>query len=222
MSLSMSNRSRVAALIVPLFVLAACGSGGEDSSTASEGNAPSAGTAAAEAADCAPVSGPMIEVNAKDDEPRLEIPQPEGWERNTQLDSEVIRLALINPSLVQDQFSPNLVVTAEPSAADVHDAFDVQFATMAQTLGIAETDINPVDGELCGFPTKTVEYMLPAMGATPERPALVQILVVPGDEDSTTYTFTSQATEPIDPSYVEDVQTMLDGVQVLEGTPVAG
>jgi len=52
------------------------------------------------AAKCEQVSAPMTDIPTRtDQEPRLRIPQPQGWERTTKLDSETIRFALRNPGL---------------------------------------------------------------------------------------------------------------------------
>ncbi|PRC60703.1 hypothetical protein C6A85_16690, partial [Mycobacterium sp. ITM-2017-0098] len=47
-----------------------------------------------------------------DGEPRLRIPVPAGWERNTMMDSQVIRYAIVAMDLVADGFATSAVVIA--------------------------------------------------------------------------------------------------------------
>lgn len=222
----MSLRTLPAVLLVPLLALTACG-GGDDapvtagdetpgvmtSAEAAEGNgAEGNGAGAGDDGECADVDGPTIAVEARDGEPQVEIPLPEDWERSTQLDSEMIRLMVGNPSIATGQFVPNVVVTAEPSGADADAAFEAQLAGIRQGFGVE--DIDTTEGTVCGHPSMIAEYTAPQMGAAPERPATVQMIVVPGDTGSTTYTMTAQSPEPVDPSFEEDVTTIFEGVQI--------
>src|SRR5215470_7677594 len=59
-----------------------------------------------------------------DDEPVLKIPQPDGWERVTMMDSELIRFTMRNPSLAKDNFAPTAVVTLESQPGE-HDPQEV-------------------------------------------------------------------------------------------------
>ena len=53
------------------------------------------------------VSVPMIDIPTRtDQEPRMRIPQPQGWERTTKLDSETIRFAIRNPALAAGRLHP--------------------------------------------------------------------------------------------------------------------
>lgn len=198
----MSNRRRAAALILPMFLLAACGTDSDESASAN-GDQASA---------CAPATGPMVEINTTGDEPQMQIPQPDGWERNTQMDSEIVRLALVNPGLAEGGFAPNLVVTGEASPADPQESFEVQISSIRDGLGVPE--LSSTEGELCGHPTMTVEYMLPEMGGVPERPATMQIVVVDEGEQAFTYTFTAQSTAETDPAFDDDISSMLESVQI--------
>lgn len=206
----MSNRRRAAALVLPLVLLAACGTDSDsDSDQSASANGDGGGAAAGE---CAAIDGPTADINTTDDEPQLQIPQPEGWERNTQLDSEMVRLALVRPELEVDGFAPNLVVTGEASPADPQGSFEVQLDSIRDDLGVPE--LSSTEGELCGHPAMTVEYTLPGMGAVPERPATVQMVLVAEGDQAFTYTFTAQSAPETDPSFEDDVRAMLEGVQI--------
>lgn len=206
----MSTRRRAAALVLPLFLLAACGTDSDSDSDGSvSANGDGGGTAAGE---CAAIDGPTADINTTGDEPQLQIPQPEGWERNTQMDSEIVRLTLVQPELEIDGFAPNLVVTGEASPADPQESFDVQLDSIRDGLGVPE--VSSTEGELCGHPAMTVEYTLPEMGSVPERPATVQMVVVAEDDRAFTYTFTAQSAPETDPAFEEDVRAMLEGVQI--------
>lgn len=223
----MPLRTLPAVLLLPLLVLTACGGGGDDAPVTAGDEAPGV-TAEAQAGEgngvdgngagaggdgeCADVDGPIIAVESRDGEPQVEIPLPEDWERTTQTDSEMIRLMVGAPSIGTGQFVPNVVVTAEPSGADVDAAFEAQLTGIRQGFGIE--DITTTEGTICGHPSMVAEYTAPAMGAVPERSASVQIIVVPGVSGSTTYTMTAQSTAPVDPSFEEDVTTIFEGVQI--------
>lgn len=214
----MSSRPRLAGLLVPALLLAGCAGGNGETSlqtgaAAPDGPEATAAAAVLESTDaCATVAGELIPARPETGEPMLEVPLPDGWQRDRQLDSDLVRLALTNPALTRDSFAPNLVVTAEPSPADVEQAIDLQLTGIADLVGPA--DLHPVRGEICGHPSATVEYTLPPMAAIPERPAVVQIIVVDHDPGTLTYTMTAQATAPADRAYERDVARMLEGVQI--------
>lgn len=199
----MFTRLRTAAVLLPLIALAGCA---QDAGADDDPAAAAAGTA------CATVEGELIEADSAPGEPTLQIPVLPGWEPNSQMNSELLRLALTNPGIARDGFAPNVVVTAEPSTTDVQAAFDRQL-TALEVAGLS--DPTPEPGEVCGFQSLTLDYTLPAMGAVPERPALAQIIVVPHGEETVTYSITAQATAPADPSYERDLETMLSGVQII-------
>src|SRR5262245_17009720 len=74
--------------------------------------APDMGKAPATASDCTKVDAPMTSIpDHTDEEPVMKIPQPEGWERVTMMDSDLIRFTMRNPTLIRDGFAPTAVVT---------------------------------------------------------------------------------------------------------------
>src|SRR6476659_2860747 len=91
--------------------------------------APDMGKAPATASDCTSVDATMTSIpDHSDEEPVMKIPQPEGWERVTMMDSELIRFTMRNAALTKDGFAPTVVVTLEshPGIAEPREVFDAQ------------------------------------------------------------------------------------------------
>ncbi|HEX2398699.1 MAG TPA: hypothetical protein VHJ79_01665, partial [Mycobacterium sp.] len=109
----------------------------------------------------------------KDDEPVMKIPQPQGWERSTKLDSELFRFAMINRSLATDDFTANLVVTLEsvPGMEQPDRVFESQREGLESTFGA--TDLRITEHTLCGLPAETVRYLTPPMGNLAPHPGTV-------------------------------------------------
>lgn len=192
-----------------MAVLAGCASDG--GAEAAAGGSP-AGESASHESSCASTEGILLAADSAEGEPTLEIPVPSSWVPNSQMNSELMRLAVTNPTIARDNFAPSLVVTAEPSPADVQSAFDRQLAGLAELMG--PTDVDTTPGTICGFESMSFDYVLPEMGGIPERPATAQIIVVPHGAETITYSVIAQATSPADPSYEKDVETMLAGIQI--------
>lgn len=214
----MLTRARVAALLLPVIVLAGCAA--EDTETAAtDGGATSADTDTSTAdasapanAECAATDADLIEINSQPGEPTVKLPLLPGWERNTQMDSEIVRILLTNPGFTRDEFAPNIVVTAEPAPADPQEAFDLQMAAVGDMLGPEMPEV--VEGEVCGFTSMSFEQPVPPMAGAPDRQLAVQMIVVPQESEAIAYTMTAQATEPSDPAYGPDLETMLTQIQI--------
>jgi hypothetical protein len=180
------------------------------------------GTVAA-AYNCKQVSAPMTSIDPhKDTEPRLRIPQPPGWEQSKMfnpgggdpVNSPIIRTILINKSLAAKGFAPNAIVTMSSlPGAKVSDAFAAMRKDLTSSGG---TDISETDGTLCGLPAQTVSWTAPAVpGAAPARPA--KTLVVADQVQDMVYVISVsvQTTDPGNPTYQKDSDTILSGLQVL-------
>lgn len=73
-----------------------------------------------EADKCQSVSAPLTDIPTRtDQEPKMRIPVPPGWERSTKMDSEQIRFSIRNQGLTADGFTPNAVVTLQKVAGDL-------------------------------------------------------------------------------------------------------
>ena len=91
--------------------------------------APNPGGAGATAAECTAVDVALSTIPSQaTGEPVLKIPQPDGWERVTMMDSELIRYAMRNVDLVSDGFAPTAVVTLEsqPGRSEPDEVFEAQ------------------------------------------------------------------------------------------------
>lgn len=114
---------------------------------------------------CTPVDAPMLNIpTVSDDEPRLRIPQPPGWERSTEFDNldEGVRFSLVNTDLFGDEAPENsVVVTVEPAPdADAQTSFERTRADLVYILdeeGLP-TDMETTGGAVCGLPAWTVTY----------------------------------------------------------------
>ena len=122
---------------------------------------------------CENVSVPMIDIPTRtDQEPRMRIPQPQGWERTTKLDSETIRFAIRNPALAADGFTPNAVVTLQKIGLDVgkpKQILDAQNQQLQMKLKV--TDLKATEGQVCGLSAEATTYTAPGMGKIPARKA---------------------------------------------------
>lgn len=171
---------------------------------------------------CAHFDGQLLDVPARGAaEPRLRIPQTEGWDRSTKLDSEVIRFVLANSDLVANQFAPNIVVALEDTPkADVQTIFTQQHANLVKLAGAQNLASEPAT--VCGLSAETITFT-----AAPTGPGAnsreVTILSVPTIVGGHQYlvTATVQTTDPDNPTYQHDAKTLLDGFQVLPPEPGA-
>ena len=179
---------------------------------------------------CTGVDAPMLDIpTASDIEPQMRIPQPPGWERSTELDNvdEVIRFALVNTGPVADEPPQNVVVvTLEPApdtdAQAIFDHIRAELVKMLDANGFP-TDLTTTAGTVCGLPAQTVSYqgtatgMGAALGGPQGRPATM--LYVVSKAGGQTHLITTQTTtEPDNPTYQRDAETIRTGFQVLPPT----
>lgn len=183
---------------------------------------PGAGVAFAnpdDSAACLTVKAPMIDVPTADVvEPRLRVPTPQGWEQPAVSDpaEASIRLAILNPALSTEGFTPNAVVALTkivPAAGDVQRVLDAQNEVLVGKAGA--TDLKTRVGEVCGLPAMTSTYTAPGAGTVPPRSAATRVVVYPTDDATYVATVTVQAVDPEKGSYARDAQTILEGFQVL-------
>jgi hypothetical protein len=171
---------------------------------------------ASEASHCDEVDAPLTTIPAvKDGEPVLKIPQPPGWERSTMMDSELIRFAMLNDSLANETFAPNVVVTLE-SAPGIEEP-DVVFDSQRQALEAAfgATGLRVIERTLCGLPAETVHYQTPVLGNVPPHPAMAVLGVLHTDDMTYAVSVTVQTTDPENPVYRRDAEEILKGFQLL-------
>jgi hypothetical protein len=174
------------------------------------------GVTGADASACAHVDAPLTDIEpVEDNEPVLRIPQPDGWERYTAMDSELIRFTMSSVDLASDDFAPTVVVTLESKSGieDAADVFDAQRASLED--GFGATDLTVSEEELCGLPAEFVSYTTPPMGAVGQLPAMVMMSVLQTDDRTFAVTVTSQTKDPADPRYQDQTEQILRGFQML-------
>jgi len=174
----------------------------------------------ADASACTQVDAPLTDIEpVEDNEPVLRIPQPDGWERYTAMDSELIRFTMSSVDLASDDFAPTVVVTLESKSGieDAADVFDAQRASLED--GFGATDLVVSSEELCGLPAEFVEYTTPPLGAIGQLPAQVIMAVLHTDDRTYAATVTSQTKDPLDPRYQDETEQILRGFQMLAPTP---
>ncbi|BBZ77641.1 hypothetical protein MANY_29780 [Mycolicibacterium anyangense] len=169
------------------------------------------------AAKCDTVSAPMTDIPTRtDQEPRMRIPQPQGWERTDKLDSETIRYALRNPNLSSDGFTPNAVVTLQKVGSDVgkpQQILDAQNQQLKTKLKVKDMTTTP--GQVCGSPAQAVTYTAPAMGKIPARKATSLAVVFTSGDINYIATVTVQAIKADNPTYATDSAEIVKGFQII-------
>jgi hypothetical protein len=170
---------------------------------------------------CEQVSAPLTLVDPHaDSEPQLKIPQPKGWELAPMRESDIIRFTMRNKGLLAKGFMPTAVVTLEtvPGApTDDQTMFDQERDALVDKLGA--TGLRTTPTTRCGDTAELVDYEAPRVGRIPPRK--VRTLMVAATFDASTYiaTVTVQSTDPDNPAYASDTETILTGFQML---PPAG
>jgi hypothetical protein len=149
----------------------------------------------------------------------MNIPQPPGWERSTMMDSELIRFAMLNESLADETFAPNVVVTLE-SAPAIEEP-EVVFDSRRQALesAFAATGLRVVEHTLCGLPAETLHYQTPTLGNVPPHPAIAVLAVLHTDNMTYAVSVTVQTTDPENPVYKHDAEEILNGFPLLPPSP---
>lgn len=196
-----------AAALLTLGLLTGCGTVSKVTPLKAPESAAAEGTASAA---CAPVDDPLVTAKHEAGEPEIALPQPAGWERNTALDSQVIRMALANPSLARNNFAPNVVITAVTHPTDVEDAFRRELEGMSSSGSTALG--SPEITTICGYPARIAEYTAEAMGSAPVRPMTTTFV---GIEQGASSTFivalVGQSTNPAD---MDQLRSIIAGVQI--------
>ncbi len=186
------------------------------SATGCSGNKPSADK-------CETVSAQLSDIPTRtDQEPKLRIPVPEGWERATKMDSEQIRFAIRNPKLAADGFTPNAVVTLQKAPSDIGKPDQVLQAQTDQLVKKLDlTDVNSTPTKVCGAPALSSSYTTPEiklgkdLPAIPARKATSLGVIYRGGDAYYVATVTVQTVKADDQAYVKDSEQILKGFQIL-------
>lgn len=184
--------------------------------TGCSGNKPSAEK-------CETVAAPLADIPTRtDQEPKLRIPVPEGWERATKMDSEQIRFAIRNPKLAADGFTPNAVVTIQKAPSDIGKPDQILQAQTDQLVKkLKLTDVNSTPTKVCGATALSSSYTTPEMQLSkklptiPPRKATSLGVVYRGGDAYYVATVTVQTVKADNQTYVQDSEQILKGFQIL-------
>ena len=130
-------------------------------------------------------------------------------------ESPIVRFFMGNKSLTANNFTPDAVVTmgTVQGGGKVNDAFE-QGRSGLTSAGF--TNLSVTDGTVCGLPAQTVTSTLPAMpGMAPERPGKALIVADQAGDKMYIVAVQVQTTDPANPTYQHDSNTILTGLQVL-------
>ena len=172
---------------------------------------------------CQSVAAPLTDIPTRtDQEPKLRIPMPPGWERTTKMDSEQIRFSIRNPGLSADGFTPNAVVTLQKVAGDLGKPDQILQAQQDQlTKKLNLTDVTTTSMTVCGAPGLSSTYNTPELKLAPQIPAIPPRkatslgMVYRAGDTNYVVTVTVQTIKPDNPTYVKDSQEIVKGFQLL-------
>ncbi|MBU3750330.1 MAG: hypothetical protein FGM52_07735 [Mycobacterium sp.] len=172
---------------------------------------------------CQTVSAPLTDIPTRtDQEPKLRIPVPQGWERSTQMDSEQIRFAIRSPKLAAEGFVPNAVVTLQRTSTDLgKPELILQAQTDQLTKKLNLTDVNSTPTKVCGAPALSSTYTTPEiklgskLPTVPARKAGSLGVVYRGEDANYVATVTVQTVKADDQTYIADSEAILKGFQIL-------
>jgi hypothetical protein len=165
---------------------------------------------------CTEVSAPMTPISTKaNDEPRLRIPQPSGWEPTTTVDSDISRFEMENENLTPDDFAWLLVgLESEPGRDDPAMVLDAIREGMLTEAGAR--DVKVTDGTVCGHPAQTLRYTIAPDELLPvTAPATSLVVVAHGTNKTYAAIVTIMTTNDDTPAYQHAAETILTGFQVL-------
>lgn len=163
---------------------------------------------------CSSVAVPLLEVPLDNDsEPRVEVPQPSGWERVNRFESGVVRVYLAAPDLQANGFVPNATV-AIANLSGKASTEDAAFATERAGLEFfGVTDLVEAQGSICGYPAKTLTYNM-GLGNIPAHRVTTTIVAVKNNTKMFTVGVSVQALDDTVRGFDSARETILAGLQV--------
>ena len=117
--------------------------------------------------------------------------------------------------MVANDFAPTAVVTLATVQGDrkVNDVFE---QARSELTSVGATNLSVTDGTVCGLPAQTVSGTAAAMpGMAPARSAKSLIVVDQAGDKIYCVSVVVQTTDPANPTYQRDSETILTGLQVL-------
>lgn len=204
------TRGRTMVAVTALLTLLAVGCTREVNGVAT-GQQKIAGTTTA----CTFVSAPMATVPGEaDDEPRVLIPEPSGWEPTTAPDSETFRFGMEHGSLVAGRFAVASVrLKTKVGHHDTATVFDEVRSNAEKDDG--NKDLTVDDATVCGYPALTLRYTRVATDQLPTRTETMLFAVVHSVGKTHGAWVTVTTNDADNPAYQRAAETILDGFQVL-------
>lgn len=172
---------------------------------------------------CQKVSAPLSDVPSRtDQEPKLRVPVPAGWERTTEMDNQDIRFAIRNKGLAADGFTPNAVVTLQKVPSDLGRPEQILAAQNEQIAKALKVDnMNTKETEVCGVPAVSTSYTVPEAKISPKIPTIpprsatsLGAVYRTGDTNYVAM-LTVQSVKPDEKTFAADAEMILNGFQLL-------
>jgi hypothetical protein len=165
---------------------------------------------------CTAVSAPLTPIPTQaEDEPRMLIPQPSGWQRTTMRDSEYIRFVMVKQSLTANDFASSVVVSLQSKAGRIDPTTVFDNARHELVTNAGATDLVVTDGTVCGHPAQTIHYTEAATGRVAAHPGTLLTAVVHTTGKTYAADVTIITTNDDHPAYQRAAETILTGFQLL-------
>jgi len=154
---------------------------------------------------------PLVKLNKQaPEEPTLALPQPPGWIFDTELHSQLIRAAMVDPALEANDFSPNVAVTLENVTGRVstpQQALDAEVAGVVEMLATSIDTRTP--GTVCGYPSTTITYTIY------NNYAATGLIIAAQDSRNRIWAATvdMKTTQPDNPDYINAKRAILNSFQ---------
>lgn len=156
-----------------------------------------------------------------DDEPRLRIPQPSGWERFNGMDPSEGRLVLRNETLSDGSSMPVVVVNMVQAASKSRSPEQVVSAEVDSVRADGPIDLVTTATTVCGYPAAKLTYnkSMPAAGHGEPAGVGPRVIALVSAVNAGGHVWTAvvalQAPNPDDPTFAADLNTLLTGFQIL-------
>lgn len=164
---------------------------------------------------CATTDAPLVRIPTDANEPVLQIPQLDGWERNTWMESDgIFRFALYSNAVVTDGVASSALVALDEERG-LTDAGSIFLLKRGALAAIGASDVTVEQRTVCGQPAELVRYMTGAIAGLPPHPATLLLVALQTDDRTFTASLTVELADAQDAALQRDAQTMLDGFQML-------
>lgn len=221
---TLSRTTLAATLCVTTILLASCSDGVEtvtsDNATTTTATTPAERTDRASVGECSSEDNAdnYIEANHNPKEPIFSIPLPEGWERTTKMDSELVRLTTGDRASGPEK-ARTAILTVEPTTVEGTVMFDQNAAYIESTMS-PENLVRHPETSVCGLAAQQFDYTTSGMGGATQ--AVHQLLVSVPDINGSSLVavLTVQSAEADASDFAPIADTIISGIRVED--PTAG